>query len=64
VNAGAYILNPELIARIPREGECPMTWVIQDALARDELLGAYQFIDHWTDVGRVSDLAHAMGNGG
>jgi dTDP-glucose pyrophosphorylase len=63
VNAGTYILNPDLIARIPPEGECLMTSVIEEALTRKELLGAYHFRDHWTDVGRVSDLAQAMGTG-
>jgi dTDP-glucose pyrophosphorylase len=63
VNTGVYILNPEFVARIPKATECPITSFLDQALKRNERIGAFHVHEDWTDVGRVSDLARALGAG-
>lgn len=63
VNTGVYVLNPEFVARIPNATECPITSFLDQALRRNEKIGAFHVHEDWTDVGRVSDLARALGAG-
>jgi NDP-sugar pyrophosphorylase family protein len=61
VNAGTYVLHPDFINRVPNGRDCPITTLLDDAIRRKERIGAYRVLEDWTDVGRVSDLARAMG---
>ena len=61
VNAGSYVLHPDFINRVPNGRDCPITTLLDDAIRRKERIGAYRVLEDWTDVGRVSDLARAMG---
>jgi dTDP-glucose pyrophosphorylase len=61
VNAGTYVLHPDFINRVPNGRDCPITTLLDDAIRRKERVGAYRVLEDWTDVGRVSDLARAMG---
>jgi len=62
VNTGCYVLNPELIVRMPKRKECTIVSLLEDALARGERIGAYSITQDWIDVGRISDLARALGS--
>jgi NDP-sugar pyrophosphorylase family protein len=61
VNTGCYVLNPDLVARVPQNTECTILSIIESALERKEAVGAYTVTQDWMDVGRISDLARALG---
>jgi dTDP-glucose pyrophosphorylase len=61
VNAGIYVLNPELIARVPSDTEYPLTSLLTSCIARDEPVYAFEIEDDWIDVGQREHLARAAG---
>jgi dTDP-glucose pyrophosphorylase len=62
VNTGCYVLNPDLIACLPKGTGCTIVSLVEDALTRGEHIGAYSVTQDWIDVGRISDLARALGS--
>jgi dTDP-glucose pyrophosphorylase len=62
VNTGCYVLNPDLIACMPKGTGCTILALVEDALTRGGRIGAYSVTQDWIDVGRISDLARALGN--
>lgn len=61
VNAGIYVLEPELVARVPQERETMMTSLLVDAIARGEQVGAFEITDDWLDIGNREQLKLAHG---
>lgn len=61
VNAGIYVLEPELLKRIPREEEFPITVLFEECLARDEHVAVWQLDGDWQDIGEPAELARARG---
>ena len=59
INAGIYVMNPELLARIPPSREFPITELFSDCIARGESLGAFEMQDDWIDVGERAQLKQA-----
>jgi dTDP-glucose pyrophosphorylase len=60
INAGIYVLSPEMIARVPRE-EFPLTRLIEGAIARGEHVCAHEVREDWIDVGQRDQLKQARG---
>ncbi len=58
VNAGVYVLEPELLPRIPRSA-FPITTLFEDCLGRGENLAVYEITDDWVDVGQHDQLKQA-----
>jgi NDP-sugar pyrophosphorylase family protein len=56
VNAGLYVLEPDLLDRIPRHQYFPLTAMIDDCLTRGEAVSAYEIQDDWIDVGQSEQL--------
>ena len=63
INTGMYVINPELVAQIPKDQDYGMPSLFQHALGRGQLLRAFPFEDDWIDVGQKSELARALGQG-
>lgn len=61
VNAGVYVLDPSVLARVPEGTRTEMPTVIEDAIGRGELVSAWQLQKDWIDVGRPEDLQRARG---
>ena len=61
VNAGVYVLHPELITGIPGDRPVPMTELIERCLERGESVNAWRVVGEWHDVGQPKDLARARG---
>lgn len=61
VNAGVYVLEPALVARIPRGVEYPITTLFEECLRRDEKVSAFEIVDDWIDVGQHDQLRQARG---
>ena len=59
VNAGAYVLAPELVARVPREF-FPITRLFDECLRRGEPVGAWEIQEDWIDVGQREQLRQAQ----
>ncbi len=55
VNAGIYVLNPELLAEVPRE-HYAITDLFAQCLARKWPVGAYEVEEEWLDVGQREQL--------
>lgn len=60
INAGVYVVSPELVAQVPNEFY-PITRLVDLALEQKRLVGTFA-IDNWIDVGQPEQLAEALGN--
>jgi dTDP-glucose pyrophosphorylase len=61
VNAGVYVLSPELVARVPRGEVFPLPNLFEDCLRRGETVCGYEIVDDWIDVGQRDQLREARG---
>jgi dTDP-glucose pyrophosphorylase len=61
VNAGIYVLDPTLVGRVSGEREHHVTALIEDCLARGELVNVWHAQADWQDVGRPAELSRARG---
>ena len=59
VNAGLYVLNPEMIRLIPKSGCYNMTELISLILQRRGRVGAFPVHEYWMDIGRHEDFEKA-----
>lgn len=51
INAGIYILDPQLLGHIPSSGLFPLPRLLEDSIARGECVGAYPMREPWSDIG-------------
>jgi dTDP-glucose pyrophosphorylase len=63
VNAGIYVLEPALLARVPRDHEFPLPALLEDCLRRGERVRAFEVTDDWVDVGQREQLQQAREGG-
>nr|WP_246211465.1 sugar phosphate nucleotidyltransferase [Phytoactinopolyspora alkaliphila] len=61
VNAGIYVLDPDLVSRVPRGEMFPVTKLFDECLDRGESVGLWSVRDQWQDIGRPAELAQARG---
>ena len=59
VNAGVYILEPELLNRIPYNQFYDMTDLIDDLLEEEKSIGAFPIREYWADIGQHEDYKKA-----
>jgi NDP-sugar pyrophosphorylase family protein len=59
VNAGIYVLNPEVVARVPAGKEFPLIALLDECRAQHEEIGAYEIEDDWADIGLREQLDRA-----
>jgi len=59
VNAGMYVLDPALLARIPRKA-FDMTSLFENCIERGEPVGAFKVMEDWIDVGNHDQLLRAQ----
>jgi dTDP-glucose pyrophosphorylase len=64
VNTGLYVLDPSLLARVPRGQEFGLPTLLEDCLRRGERVQGFEVVDDWIDVGQRERLLHARGEGG
>jgi NDP-sugar pyrophosphorylase family protein len=60
VSMGIYVLEPEALAHIPREGYFDFPHLVQELLDRDLPVGTYPFDGAWLDIGRRDDYEKAL----
>lgn len=61
VNAGLYVLSPEVVRYVPSGTEYRITALFQKCLEEGLSVGAYFIEDDWMDVGWPGDLKRANG---
>lgn len=60
VNAGVYVVNPELLDRIPTGVNYPISTLIQDVIDSGGKVGAFPIHESWCDVGLPDTYAAAQ----
>lgn len=63
INAGIYVLSPEVLARIPK-GFFPITNLFEECIERKLAIGGFEVDDDWIDVGQREQLKQAQEGGG
>lgn len=61
VNAGIYIVRPDLLAWVPSGAPMTMPGLIEAALAREEQVHAFEIQGEWHDIGQREQLMIARG---
>jgi len=59
INAGIYVLAPELVASVPRDARTDMTDLAASVLERNAKLCAFPIREYWLDIGHLEDLERA-----
>ncbi len=60
VNAGIYVLNPEVIDLIPDDQRYDMTSLFEKIISDDINNTVFPIREYWLDVGRIDDLERAQ----
>lgn len=60
VNAGIYVINPEVIDRIPKDSCFDMDQLFQNMLEGDEPLSIFPVREYWIDIGTIEDYNQAQ----
>lgn len=58
INAGIYVLSPEILQRVPRRF-FPITELFDEAVRSGAPIGAFEIVDDWIDVGQREHLKQA-----
>ncbi|WP_420906588.1 nucleotidyltransferase family protein [Candidatus Magnetaquiglobus chichijimensis] len=59
VNAGIYLLDPEVLPLIPPNQYFDMPTLFQAIIKQGETTAAFPFLDYWMDIGRMGDFRQA-----
>ncbi len=59
INAGVYVLNPEVLSYLDTGSHCDMPTLFERLQAKANRTVAYPIHEPWLDVGRPDDLIHA-----
>jgi dTDP-glucose pyrophosphorylase len=60
INAGVYVLNPEVLDMLPPGKPFNMTDVIQMMIGAQQKVGGYPVYDHWLDIGNPDQFERAQ----
>jgi NDP-sugar pyrophosphorylase family protein len=59
VNAGIYILHPDLLELVPSDQFFDMPQLLEKAIERDEQVSAFPIHEYWLDIGLPETLVRA-----
>ncbi|WP_420799129.1 nucleotidyltransferase family protein [Metasolibacillus meyeri] len=59
INAGIYVLNPEVFDYIPNNQFYDMPALFEELIKRGEKTSVFPIHEHWLDIGRVDDFNRA-----
>ncbi|SFX24969.1 nucleotidyltransferase family protein [Marinospirillum alkaliphilum] len=60
VNAGIYLLSPELVKSVPPDTHLDMPDLLQQEIQADRGVNIYSLKDYWLDIGRMDDFNQAQ----
>ncbi|TRZ52417.1 CBS domain-containing protein [bacterium] len=61
VNAGIYVLSPQVVSAIPKNICFPITTLFEDALKKNLACGTFAIEKEWLDIGSPQQLRQARG---
>ena len=61
VNAGIYVLDPDLLRRVPADTYFGLPSLIEECLESGEAVGAFHVREDWVDIGHHRELKRARG---
>lgn len=61
VNAGIYVLNPDVLNMIPRDSFCDMPTVLEGLLEKKLETAVFPIREYWLDLGQRDDFLRAQG---
>ncbi len=59
VNAGIYVLSPEVVAAVPKGEAINMPDLLQDLMDRGRKVCVFPIHEYWLDIGRTDDFERA-----
>ncbi|HRK17678.1 MAG TPA: nucleotidyltransferase family protein [Hyphomicrobiaceae bacterium] len=59
INAGIYVLDPDVLDRVPDGKMYNMTNIFEDLLAEGRKPSVFPIVEYWLDIGRLDDLERA-----
>lgn len=59
INAGIYVINPEVIRLIPKNRIFPLTKLFEKLVKQKQKVGIYKIKEDWIDVGQIDELERA-----
>jgi NDP-sugar pyrophosphorylase family protein len=60
INAGVYLLNPELIDMIPKDKFYDMPTLFTELKQQNKKIGVYDRLSNWLDIGHIDDYKKAQ----
>jgi NDP-sugar pyrophosphorylase family protein len=63
VNAGIYILDPAVVAEVPKDTAVGMPTILEQRIANGGVVRAFEIKDDWIDVGQRDQLSQAQRGG-
>ena len=60
VNAGIYVLNPEVVAKVNKEEFFDMPELFTEIIGEGQKAGIYPVREYWLDIGRLDDFKRAQ----
>jgi dTDP-glucose pyrophosphorylase len=64
INAGIYVLDPQVVARVPKGRMFPITELLEGCMADRLAVGAYHMQEVWNDIGLPEEYARSQKQGG
>jgi NDP-sugar pyrophosphorylase family protein len=62
VNAGIYVLQPEVLKMIPRNKHCDMPTLFKRVLEEGHETSVFPVREYWLDLGKIEDFNRAKGD--
>ncbi len=60
INAGIYVVNPNVLSMIPKDTYFDMTDLINLLLSAGKTVGSFPIMEYWLDIGQVFDYQKAI----
>ena len=62
VNAGIYVLEPEILSVIPQNSFYDMPSLFDELILKHEEISAFPIREYWKDIGHMGDYKQANGD--
>ncbi len=59
MNAGIYVVEPNVVREVPRGQRLDMPDLLRQLLDNDQAVAAFPVHEYWLDVGRIEDISRA-----
>ena len=61
INAGIYVLEPEILSVIPQNSFYDMPSLFDELIRKHEEISAFPIREYWMDIGQIDDFQRANG---